>query len=434
MNDSPSRKRLLPHLSRRESASLMTRVLAPPVAKGVIIRRRRVLAMAELLDLDRRAVRRMERLADKYDRGPVLMGPYAGQYRAVILSPEHVGRVLHRSPEPYATRTVEKAGALSHFEPQGALISHGEQRADRRRFNEAALDTDQPLHRMHERFTAIVREEARTLESPTLRWDHFVEVWARVVRRVVFGDAARDDHEITELLVRLRKDANWAFLHPKRDRVRDRFFERLQAHLGRAEKGSLAGMMAGIPTNLETRPENQVPQWLFAFDPAGMATFRALALLASHPEQAARARRDSGPELPFIRACVLESLRLWPTTPLILRQTTEETEWEEGVMPAETGVIIFAPFFHRDRRRVDFADRFHPDVWLSETPEETQAFVPFSTGPARCPGRDLVLLLDSMMISTMLERPLKLIGKRLDPDVPLPGTLNHFTLEFSRTA
>jgi cytochrome P450 len=230
----------------------------------------------------------------------------------------------------------------------------------------------------------------------------------------------------------LRKDANWAFLHPKRDSVRERFFEQLQMYLARAEQDSLAAVMAAIPKKPNTEPANQVPQWLFAFDSAGMATFRTLALLTAHAEARERALGDREPELPFIRASILESLRLWPTTPLVLRQTTDETEWENGMMPAQTGLIIFAPFFHRDHARVPFADRFNPDVWLDENPEETRGFVPFSAGPARCPGRDLVLLLGSTMISSLIREPLTLLGNRLDERAALPGTLSHFTLKFAR--
>jgi gluconate kinase len=40
---------------------------------------------------------------------------------------------------------------------------------------------------------------------------------------------------------------------------------------------------AGRPQR--TAAAQQVPQWLFAFDPAGIATFRAVALLAAHLEQ-----------------------------------------------------------------------------------------------------------------------------------------------------
>jgi hypothetical protein len=149
----------------------------------------------------------------------------------------------------------------------------------------------------------------------------------------------------------------------------------VKEHLQRAEPGSLAAVAAEVPKVRETAAAHQVPQWLFASDPAGMTAFRTLALLASHPAHEARAREeiespqragaDGPPPRPYLRACVLESLRLWPTTPLVLRETTRETTWETGVLPPKTGILIFAPYFHRDDQRLPYADRFAPEVWLS---------------------------------------------------------------------
>ena len=42
---------------------------------------------------------------------------------------------------------------------------------------------------------------------------------------------------------------------------------------------------------------------------------------------------------PFARAMVQESLRLWPTTPLILRRTTADTDWGGRTLPAGSGVM-----------------------------------------------------------------------------------------------
>lgn len=363
--------------------------------------------------------------------------------QAVILAPEDVRRVLDGSPEPFATASDEKRAALAHFQPQGVLISHGQARADRRQFNEAVLDTPRPAHRLADRLLRVVDEKAGTLLADIgrreLTWDDFIAAWFRLTRRVVLGDAARDDHRLTDLLATLRADANWSFLRPRRDRLRARFLARLRDHLARAEAGSLAEIIATTPATGDTAPYQQVPQWLFAFDAAGIATFRALALLATHPEQAALASREiAGDEAgrldrPFLRACILESVRLWPTTPAVLRQSTRETIWETGVMPARTGVLIFAPFFHRDDARLPFADRFAPEVWLGGGAAEDWPLIPFSAGPAMCPGRNLVLLLASAMLAALLAgREATLCPPaRLDATRPLPATLDHFSLRFA---
>jgi cytochrome P450 len=439
----PSADGLAPKASLRDSVAVFLEVLVPTVAKGPVIRRPRMVALAERFGLDSTAVKRMQRLRRKYGRGPLRIHFPLGS-RAVILSPEHVHRVLEETPEPFATASSEKVGALAHFEPKMALISHGADRAERRRFNEEVLDTALPAHRLAERFLQVVADEADGILQAArargeLTWDEFAPGWFRVVRRVVLGDGAAEDHELTAILDQLRSDANWSFFRPRRDRKREQFFERLGDHLARAEPGSLAAVMAETHATEQTAASHQPPQWLFAFDPAGMTTFRAFALLASHPEHAERAREEirsregtSFQLMPYLRACVLESLRLWPTTPMVLRETTAETTWETGRLEPGTGILVFAPFFHRDDRRLADAHRFAPELWLEERTREDWPLIPFSAGPGICPGRNLVLLVTSAMLAALLdERHPRLVSHRLGPDEPLPGTLDNYSLRFS---
>lgn len=430
----------LPTATLTDTLGIMARVVGPTIAKGPIIRRPKVVGLADRLDLDRKAVRCMQRLRVRYGPGPLML-PVPGQPRAVILAPEHVRRVLDNSPDPFSTDSSEKHAALSHFEPGNVLISRGAERAERRRYNEAVLETGQPMHHLARRFVQVVDEEGGLLlqsirGSGILGWRDFLPAWFRIVRRVVLGDAARDDQTLTDQIAQLRSAANWAMLRPKRRRLRTEFFRRLEHHLARAEPGSLAEVMAATHGTPSTAAAQQVPQWLFAFDPAGMTTFRALALLATHIVQRDRALVEiegtdgSRHPLPLLRAIMLEAVRLWPTTPLVLRQTSRDTEWDAGIMPANTGVVIYAPFFHRDDDRLPFADRLAPELWLQDGAEEWP-LIPFSRGPAVCPGRELVLLLGSAMLAHLLRSgPVCLASRQLDPARPLPATLNNYALRF----
>jgi cytochrome P450 len=433
----------VPRATFLDTLAVLGEVFIPTLAKGVIIRRPRMVALAERLDLDRRAVRRMQRLRNKYGRGPLMLR-IPGRSLAVILDPDDVHRVLGQSPEPFATASTEKRAALAHFEPKGALISHGPERADRRRYNEEVLEADNPVHRMAEAFLHVAASEAGRLRSNVRRrgeltWAEFSDAWFRLVRRVVFGDAASEDHELSSMMAKLRSAGNWAFLWPQRTALREQLLDRIRRYLDRADPNSLAGVMSHVQTTFQTAPEHQVPQWLFAFDPAGMTTFRSLALLASHPEHANQAREEIASHtgalrqhLPYMRATVLESLRLWPTTPLVLRETTAETSWRTGVMPANTGVVIFAPFFHRDNERLPYADRFTPELWMNEQTAQGWPLIPFSEGPAVCPGRHLVLMLTTGMLAEILaDGQVRLKPPtRLRADRPLPATLNNYGLRF----
>jgi cytochrome P450 len=431
--------------SVRDTVAVLLEVVLPVLAKGPIIRRPFFVGLSERLRLDARAITRMQRLRSKYGPGPVLMRtPLRRQ--AIVLSDADVERILEGADEPFSPSTAEKRMALPHFEPNVALISTGIERIDRRRFNEQVLQTDRPLHPHAARFVSVIREEADELmgrvraAGGSLDWEAFETTWFRVVRRIVLGDGARDDEELTEVLEQLRNDANVGPVIPRRKGLKERYDRLLGAHLDRAEPGSLAEMVRAVPTTSMTEPADQVSQWLFAYDPAGMTTFRSLALLATHPDHARRAYHeireasDGGTphELPFLRAVVLESLRLWPTTPMILRETTTETTWESGVLPADSTLLIFAPLFHRDEREIAYAHRFAPEVWQDGRKSPVWPLVPFSGGPAVCPGQDLVLLTTSTTLAALIdgrrvrmERP-----ERVDPARPMPAILDNYTLRF----
>ncbi len=437
--------RALPTATVSETLAVMSDVIAPNIAKGVIIRRPKVVGAAEKLGLDQRAISRLQQLNEKYGPGPLMLNTPESKPMALVLDPEHANRVLNETPEPFSTAEWAKQKALEHFEPDMSLVSHGAERAERRHFNEEVLQSECPVHGLGARFAKVVEQEADALlnhvaqNHAKLDWDMFEATWNRVVRRVVLGDTASDDHALTEMLEKLRSAGNWAFLHPGHDDLKETFLERIRVYLKRGEAGSLAAEIAKQPVTDTTQPEHQVPQYLFAFDPAGMTTFRALALLAAHPNQAERAQDEieanSGqpaPKLDFLRACVLEALRLWPTTPLVLRQSTEVTEWENGTMPAETSLLMLAPYFHRDERHLNNANRFDPDLWLEPGAIGNWPLMPFSGGPGICPGRHVVLLVTSMMLSRLLEgREFQLNPPtRLLSSKPMPPLLNNYGLEF----
>lgn len=110
----------LPAMTLREAIGVVVDVILPNLAKGVIIRRPKMVALAERLKLDQRAVRRMQWLRDKYKIGPVALRMPIHSY-TLILAPAHVGKVLDGTPEPFTSASGEKRAALSHFEPKGVL-------------------------------------------------------------------------------------------------------------------------------------------------------------------------------------------------------------------------------------------------------------------------------------------------------------------------
>jgi cytochrome P450 len=93
-------------------------------------------------------------------------------------------------------------------------------------------------------------------------------------------------------------------------------------------------------------------------------------------------------------------------------------------------MIIPTWFLHRDDRTRDDADRFHPEQWLDGSAHEDWFLVPFSTGPAACPGRELVLFTASTFLPVLLRDLDPAPPAELSGGEPLPKGLDPFALRF----
>ncbi|CAN5780465.1 cytochrome P450 [soil metagenome] len=438
-----------PQLTGPRALAALADLGAASIAAGVLARRRPVVRILERLQADTRAITRLHQLRRQFGSGPVELA-IPGRRIIVVLDPSDVAEVLAGAPTPFHPANWEKRKALEWFQPHGVLISQGPIRQQRRAVNEAALDTGSDLHRLAPSFTAVIAEEAQllideALATGRLKSAQLMTAWWKMVRRVMVGRSAREDDAITDELLRLRRAGNWSFLSLPHYRRRSRFLEHLYRYAEDPEPGTVVSALAEVPAAGAVDPVGQMPQWLFAFDAAGMALCRALALLATHPEQRAKALADLGspaePALrPYLRACMLESVRIWPTTPTILRDTTCETRWRKGAdqfsLAAGAGLMIVTPAFHRDEQLLPFAHTFTPEIWLDGRAQQYPQLVPFSADPAECPGRHLVLLVTSTLLAALLDSSnVELTSTpTLSPQVPLPMTLNQLTLKFAVSA
>ncbi|MEU4361688.1 cytochrome P450 [Promicromonospora sp. NPDC023987] len=434
-------------LTAGESARVLGRVLAPLVAQGAIVRRPRATAWAERHQTDRTARAVLTDLRERHGGAPLVVR-IGSRHLVVVTEPEDVRRLLEGSPEPFTPATKEKHAALAHFQPEGVLISSTAERWHRRPFNEAVLQTDQPVHDDGAAVVDAVHRGAAQLTqllASTGRFDAqgFTDAWWGIVLEVVLGSKARGDRELIAVLDALRRDANWAWLRPRRTRLREELEGRIASYVQTPEQGCLAAAAhrCGPATAV-----GQVPHWLFAFDAAGAATLRALAMAAARPPvrerllvEAEPAGPAAGPAagssaspalLPYARACVLESLRLWPTTFAVLRDSTGPTDWGGRTLPAHTGFAVVSSFFHRDPARLGHADAFVPDAWLDGRNSADWGLIPFSGGPVACPGRNLVLLVASHLLTRLVARDLRVARGRYLARDPVPATVDHLGLRF----
>jgi hypothetical protein len=427
-----------PHASIVEGVRFTAQVAVPNLVQGLFRRRRTAVSIAEKVHADGLAHGFMAGLKRSYGEGPVWIR-VAAEEVLLLLGRGPIRHVLEAAPDPFAPDPEPKRSAMGHFQPDALTISRGSAWVQRREFTEAVLATGEPVHPLADGFVAAAGRAAGALPEE-LDWEDFNEAVRRVARTVILGDAAAGDAELSRMLGELMDKSN----PPGRGdpQLLERYTARLAEYVAAGDPRSLVGRFGSAPVGEETKPANQVTHWLFALgDTLAINAARCLALLAVHDEERARvleecreANLGSGAAVHGLRrleACLHEAMRLWPTTPMLSREAVRESEWDGVSVPAGTQVMIVNAFNHRDREAVEFADDFSPEAWLSGEAAGDWTFNHFSHGPAGCPGTALALLVGQAMLATVLrEREVELRSPELDPDRPMPRSLDHFSLRF----
>lgn len=418
----------LPRASLVENAGFNALVVVPNVAQGLFRRRGPAVKAATLGDVDGKSTGLLAGMSRRYGGGPVWVRMGLDE-ALLLLDPADIARVLEGSTDDYAGDPEAKRKGMGHFQPDALTISRGEQWRSRRRFTDAVLTSAEKLT---DRVVDVTVDEVRQLLADTggsLSFEPWNKAFQRITRRVVLGDAAAGDWALTDTLGRMMGGANNLPGKPSDDVPA--FTERISAYLDRADSSSLAGFFAGAPADADTLPSGQVTHWMFALgDTLAVNALRALALLAQAPEHRDRALADDSGE--YLTACLHEAMRLWPTTPMLSRETLHDIEWNNAeTVPAGSQIVIVNTYCHRDPDRLPYADRFAPEEWITGSASTYPGFNHFSRGPQGCPGASLALLVGRTALRAVLEQTVTNVSPTFAEDRPLPRMVNFFDIKVS---
>jgi cytochrome P450 len=423
----------IPHASRFDGLRHNVGHVLPRLLQGTFRPRKRWVSLWSRFHPDFLTVRFMSRLRRKY--GDYVYIDMLGNRTLVVLSPVGVRSVLERSPETYAEPPLKRR-AMSHFQPGALTISRGTEWRDRRRFSEAVLETPSLIHSEGARFHRVAEEEAtRLLENTrTVGWSDLEVAFEAITLRVVFGDRARDAGTLTNRLRTLMLEANRPFGLGNSSHF-EPFYQELREHLDAAEPHTLAGRCPHAPRTEITRVENQVPHWLFATrDTLPLNVLRTLAAIAAHPrvqeqvrDEVAHLKREPGgiARMAILQGCFHEAMRLWPTTPILLREAVVDDELEDRRVEQGSLVMIPNGYHHRNAEAHPFANSFQPGIWSERRAWPT--FNHLSSGPQKCAGANLAIFLATSFLAALLgDSSVQLEAPTLDPGRPLPHALDPY--------
>jgi cytochrome P450 len=116
---------------------------------------------------------------------------------------------------------------------------------------------------------------------------------------------------------------------------------------------------------------------------------------------------DKVKHLPYLRACLDESLRFYPPTSHGLPRQVPDGGMTilDDFVPGGTSVSISAYVAHRDEGVFPQADKYIPERWLGEEGKALQPyFLAFSAGARGCIGRNISYLEQTVIMASLLHR------------------------------
>lgn len=158
---------------------------------------------------------------------------------------------------------------------------------------------------------------------------------------------------------------------------------------------------------------------LAGHETTALAVTYAWHLMAAHPDAAARLRdevdavldgraptTEDAKNLPYTRALLNETLRLYPSAWIIGREAIEDVQIGQWTVPRGAQVLTPQALVHRDPRWFDAPDTFRPERWLGDLEKTLPrfAFFPFGGGPRVCIGNYFAIMEATLIIATMAQQ------------------------------
>ena len=112
------------------------------------------------------------------------------------------------------------------------------------------------------------------------------------------------------------------------------------------------------------------------------------------------------PRMPYTLQVFEESMRLYPSAPIIPRLTGCETLLGGYHLPARSRVLVNLFNVHRHPRFWTDPERFNPDRFAPENKKAVHrfAYIPFGAGPHQCIGKHFALLEAHLLLALLAQR------------------------------
>eukprot|EP01101_Sappina_pedata_P006659 TRINITY_DN3375_c0_g1_i2.p1 TRINITY_DN3375_c0_g1~~TRINITY_DN3375_c0_g1_i2.p1 ORF type:complete len:383 (+),score=157.87 TRINITY_DN3375_c0_g1_i2:619-1767(+) len=112
-------------------------------------------------------------------------------------------------------------------------------------------------------------------------------------------------------------------------------------------------------------------------------------------------------KLKYLANVINETLRLTPTVPQLARKTKRDVMLDSYLIPQGTVVLTSPYFLHHNQSSWENLEEFNPERFNdrgSKNEGSSSSFIPFSTGPRSCIGKNFALLEMKLVLATIFKK------------------------------
>ncbi|XP_072759233.1 cytochrome P450 4C1-like isoform X2 [Anoplolepis gracilipes] len=111
-------------------------------------------------------------------------------------------------------------------------------------------------------------------------------------------------------------------------------------------------------------------------------------------------------QLKYLDRVIKETLRLYPSVPMITRKLAEDVKMGDYMLPKDTTVSVAIALAHTNPEVWPDPEKFDPDRFLPENSKHRNpyAYIPFSAGPRNCIGQRFALLEEKTILTAILRK------------------------------
>ncbi|WP_409431869.1 cytochrome P450 [Litorimonas sp. RW-G-Af-16] len=402
---------------------------------------------------------------------PIVSVPSFGKKLHIITDPEGMNAVLSQDFKRF-TKTAIDARILGPATKEGLLSVHGEQ-WKRQRKSVAPMFAKRHMSDLAPLITASMREFTDKLDTrPNIELNGaMAELTFDVLAKALLGDPQGLDKNRLKSATRnvltsagtLRPDdllplPKWVPrpISPKGAsalrKLKKAADQLIAARKKEPQQNDLVSLLihaedtkTGRGLSPKEQRDNLIGFFIAGHETTALTLTWALYLVGMHAPTAARIREevlsvcgegdityDDMERLPFTRAVIDETMRLYPPAPMLNRECHEETEILGRKIEVGDTFLLCNYVMHRTERLWDNPLAFDPDRFMRDPSLRAKgsAFMPFGAGPRICVGMAFALMEAVMALGTLVRdydieipmgtfpRPLMTVTLRPEGGVP----------------